>query len=93
MSDPLPSPEEIRAAFSPSQAELLLRLLLREKVPAPPPPLLKLEEAAAKLDKSKSWLYHNYRGLGLGFKKIGGELRFRGADVERFLRVGGRRRA
>jgi predicted DNA-binding transcriptional regulator AlpA len=86
MSDPLPSPEEIRAAFSPAQADLLLRLLSAPKAPVSPSPPLTIEEAADRLGKSKSWLYHHRKRLGMGFK-VGGELRFLERDLERFLRV------
>ncbi len=59
--------------------------------PAPAPPgRLTLDEAARRMGKSRSWLYHNRKRLGMGFK-VGGSLRFLEADVERFLRVSAKR--
>lgn len=58
----------------------------RRATPPEPARYLTLEEAAERVGKSKSWLYHNRKRLGMGFK-VGGSLRFQAADVERFLRV------
>jgi hypothetical protein len=48
--------------------------------------LLTLPEAADRLRRSRSWLYHHHRRLRLG-RRDGGRLMFREADVERYLRA------
>jgi hypothetical protein len=42
-------------------------------------------EAAGYLRKSQSWLYHNWKGLRLGFRS-GSRVLFRRATLDRYLR-------
>ena len=48
--------------------------------------LLTLEEAAGRLRRSRSWLYHHHRRLRLG-RRDGGRLVFPEAELERYLRA------
>lgn len=44
--------------------------------------LLALEDAAAKLQHSYSWLSRNYRKLGLRPSRVGRNLLFKGTDID-----------
>jgi hypothetical protein len=44
-----------------------------------------LEEAAALLRRSRSWLWKNWKRLGLGYRD-GGRVLFRSATIERYQR-------
>jgi hypothetical protein len=55
-----------------------------------PPAPLTLEEAAARLRRSPSWLYHHWRTLGLGYRD-GGRLRFRPETIDRYQQDRARR--
>ena len=64
---------------------LVLTPLVTTMTPAEhPDSALTLEEAAVYLRRSKSWLYHRWRSLRLGYRD-GGRLRFRQRDLERYL--------
>ena len=47
--------------------------------------MLTLDEVAAYLDKSKDWLYHNWRTEGIPFKRIGNQLRCRLRDLDDWI--------
>jgi hypothetical protein len=69
--------------------EVVLLRLLREVAPITPvtpgpDPVLTLEEAAAFLRRSRSWVSHNWRRLRLGFRD-GGRVRFRQHDLDRYV--------
>jgi len=49
-----------------------------------PDRLLTLEETAVHLRRSRSWVFHNWKRLGLGFRD-GGRVRFRQSDVDRYV--------
>jgi hypothetical protein len=57
----------------------------RAEKPAPAIPRgpLRLHEAASKLRRSPSWLYHNWRAEGLGYRD-GGRLLFKPETIERY---------
>lgn len=46
--------------------------------------VLTLEEAAAYLRRSRSWLYHHWQPLHLGYRD-GGRLRFRQRDLDEYV--------
>lgn len=48
-----------------------------------PTELLKLKDAAKRLNQSESWLYRRWRGLG--GRKLGGNIQFSVADIEKFI--------
>ncbi len=66
---------------------------LRRLLTAPPPratvseagAILTLEEAAAHLRRSKSWLFHQWKRLGLGYRD-GARVRFRRSRLDQYLR-------
>lgn len=68
----------------------VLRLLLAAVVTVVTPPakepdfVMTLEEAAAYLKRSKSWVYHGWRNQCLGFRD-GGRVRFRKRDLDRYV--------
>jgi predicted DNA-binding transcriptional regulator AlpA len=45
--------------------------------------LLKLKDAAKRLNQSESWVYRRWKELG--GKKLGGNIRFSAADIENFI--------
>jgi predicted DNA-binding transcriptional regulator AlpA len=45
--------------------------------------LLKLKDAAKRLNQSDSWVYRRWKELG--GKKQGGNIRFAAADIEKFI--------
>jgi hypothetical protein len=49
-----------------------------------PDPLLTLAEAAIRLRRSRSWLFHNWKRFGLGFRD-GGRVRFQKGDLDRYV--------
>jgi hypothetical protein len=49
-----------------------------------PTPRLTIEEAATRLRKSESWLYHSRLSLHLG-SRVGGRVLFSEAELDRFL--------
>ncbi len=87
---------EVRAAVARLDQAIVSRVLIAAleaaRKPAPPPAAaLTLEEAAGRMGKSKSWLYHERKRLGMGHK-VGGSLRFAAVDVERYLRFAATRK-
>ncbi|WP_236246509.1 helix-turn-helix domain-containing protein [Streptomyces sp. CC210A] len=44
-----------------------------------------MDEVAAYLDKPKSWVYGNWRSLGIPFKKVGNVLRCRPSELSEWL--------
>jgi predicted DNA-binding transcriptional regulator AlpA len=48
-----------------------------------PTELLKLKEAAKRLNQSESWLYRRWKELG--GRKLGGNIQFSATDIEKFI--------
>jgi predicted DNA-binding transcriptional regulator AlpA len=48
-----------------------------------PNSLLKLKDAAQRLNQSESWVYRHWKELG--GKKLGGNIRFSTDDIEKFI--------
>jgi predicted DNA-binding transcriptional regulator AlpA len=48
-----------------------------------PTGLLKLKDAAKHLNQSESWVYRHWKEVG--GKKLGGNIRFSIADIEKFI--------
>ncbi|MGC4966040.1 helix-turn-helix domain-containing protein [Streptomyces globisporus] len=44
-----------------------------------------VDELAEYLGKKPAWIYNNHRMLGLPSRKVGGSLRFRLSEVDRWL--------
>jgi predicted DNA-binding transcriptional regulator AlpA len=47
--------------------------------------LLNVKDAAARLGKSVSWLYHSYAAEGLHSRRVGSSLRFREDGIEAYV--------
>lgn len=47
--------------------------------------LLTIDELAEQLNVKKSWVYDNWRRAGIPARRIGNQLRFRSADVDRWI--------
>lgn len=47
--------------------------------------LLTVTEAASHLRQKRSWVYANWRRLGIPFIKVGNSLRVRASDLEKWL--------
>ncbi|WP_234432558.1 MULTISPECIES: helix-turn-helix domain-containing protein [unclassified Streptomyces] len=47
--------------------------------------LMTVDEVAEYLSKPRSFVYGNWKALGLPFKKVGQSLRCRPADLEKWL--------
>lgn len=47
--------------------------------------MLSVDDVAAYLRKPRSWVYGNWRAVGIPFKRVGSQLRCRPADLERWL--------
>ncbi|MFD4340239.1 helix-turn-helix domain-containing protein [Streptomyces anulatus] len=47
--------------------------------------LMTVAEVANFLDKPRSWVYENWRGEEIPFRKVGQALRCRPADLEKWL--------
>ncbi|MFF5669775.1 helix-turn-helix domain-containing protein [Streptomyces hygroscopicus] len=47
--------------------------------------LMTVDELAEYLGKKPAWIYNNHRMLGLPSRKVGGSLRFRLSEVDRWL--------
>lgn len=46
---------------------------------------MSVEDLAAYLGVKKGWIYNNHRALRLPARRIGGHLRFRLSDVDRWI--------
>lgn len=46
---------------------------------------MSVADLAVYLGVTAAWVYNNHRALGLPARKIGGHLRFRLADVDRWI--------
>ncbi len=47
--------------------------------------LLSVSDLAAYLGVKTAWIYNNHKAVGLPGRKVGGHLRFRLADVDRWI--------
>jgi len=66
---------------------LVLARLITMITPAKQPDsVLTLEEAAAYLNRSRSWLYHRWQSLRLGYRD-GGRVRFRQSDLDQYVKA------
>jgi hypothetical protein len=76
----------------------ILTDLLRASSPAAAAPgrdperFLGVKDLAARLDKSADWIYRNRETLPFPAHTVGGEIKFRVGDVERYFRRIGRSR-
>lgn len=52
---------------------------------AEPSGLMSLDEVARYLAVPKSWVYGNWKGRGIPFKKVGNALRCRPSDLDEWL--------
>lgn len=47
--------------------------------------LMTVDELAEYLGKKPAWIYNNHRTLGIPSRKVGGSLRFRLSEVDRWI--------
>jgi excisionase family DNA binding protein len=47
--------------------------------------LMTVDELAEYLGKKPAWIYNNHRALGIPSRKVGGSLRFRLSEVDRWI--------
>jgi predicted DNA-binding transcriptional regulator AlpA len=82
--------EQITNPFDPFFDKI--REIVREEIKAvlngnsharEPSGLLKLKDAAKHLNQSESWVYRHWKEVG--GKKLGGNIRFSIADIEKFI--------
>jgi predicted DNA-binding transcriptional regulator AlpA len=82
--------EQITNPFDPFFDKI--REIVREEIKAvlngnsharEPSRLLKLKDAAKHLNQSESWVYRHWKEVG--GKKLGGNIRFSIADIEKFI--------
>ncbi|MGX1881022.1 helix-turn-helix domain-containing protein [Streptomyces sp. NPDC055287] len=48
-------------------------------------PLVSVNELAEYLSVKPAWIYNNHRALGIPSRKVGGSLRFRLSEVDRWI--------
>lgn len=47
--------------------------------------LMSVDDLSTYLGVKKTWIYNNHKAVGLQARKVGGHLRFRMADVDRWI--------